>query len=594
MGKNDEIATPMGARIAQRIADTVVRSIVDTRGRLAPEAKSLGMQIFTEATNHVSDEVRGAMGPIFRTLADDPSTDSAIRPLLSHLGRTQGQAFGWIGGMATGAAMGSGIMDLLQNYLSEPIGAIIAQNPRSHLSPEQVSVALARGHQTPLDLYLEAASKGVNRDRLEVLRDLNRSAPAHTDIIALYNRGRMTVEEARLALRDAGLAPDYIDSILSLGRVYLTPEQVAAGWARNVVTTDDVHATAGKWGVRPADADVLMELAGEPPPLDALISAWRRGIITEEQVDRAIVQGPIRNEWIPTVKALQLQPLPPEQAASAVTQGHMTLQQGQAAAALYGISAQDFGIIVDNSGLPPGIDFAAEALARGLITEQQWEEMFLESRIKNKHIPVMKAMLTKLIPAETVRMMYRLGAYPLDAAQKTLMGHGYSEVDARAQLALEDIRKTEGTKDLTRAQIMDLYEEEIVAREEAQGMLSSLGFDATEVEWLLSISDIGKIRKYVNALVTRVHNGYIAGNTSSEEASTLLTEAGVGSGARDNYLRLWALERDALAANLTTSQIQQALKRGLLTDTEALERFVRRGYSEADAQVLVTLAYPAR
>lgn len=593
MAAGDGQATPMGARLAQRIADSVVRSIVDTRGRLAPQMQSIGMQIFTEATNHVSDEVRGAVGPIYRTLADSPKTDGAIKPLLHHLGRTQGQAFGWIGGMAAGAAMGAGITDLLSNYLSEPIGALIAENPRFHLSPEQAASAIARGHAGPIDLLHEAATKGLNADRMEVLTALSRSSLAHLDIIALLNRGHFTRQEAWMALQDAGLAPQYIDNLLSLARVYLTPEQAAAGWARNAVDEETLYGTAQKWGISRADAGVLMELAGEPPPLDAIITAWRRGIIDESQVDRAIVQGPIRNEWIPTVKSLQFSPLPPEQAASAVTQGHLTQEQGAAAAALYGITAEDFAIIVDNSGLPPGIEFAAEAFSRGFITDQQWEEMFLESRIKNKHIPVMRAMRRKLIPAETVRMAYRLGTYPRQQALETLMGHGYSEVDANALLTLEDVRQNEGTKELTRAQVVDLYGEEIISRDEAQQMLATIGFGTTEVEWMLSLADIGIVRRFVNALVTRVHNAYLAGNIGDDEVMTMLTEAGVGSHARDNYLALWALEREALASNLTTAQIQAAMKRGLLSDSDAAARFERRGYSPADAAILVALARPA-
>lgn len=593
MAENQPLGSAMGARIADRLTDAVIRATVDTRQKLGGHAKSIGMQVFTEATNHVSDEIRAAFGDTWAALARDPQTDPAVAPLLHHLGHSRGQAFAVIGGAALGAAMGAGIMDLLNNWLAEPITTLIAQNPRSKLSAEQSAHLAARNIPVAIDLRHEAAGKGVNSDRFNALVALAQSAPPVEHVLQLLNRGRITDAEAIAMFADLSVRPDYWDHLLSLRRNFLSPEQSAAGWARNVQTADDVRAAAARFGVGPADADVLMELAGEPPPLEAVIQAWRRDIITEADVDRAIVQGPIRTEWIPVVKALQEQPLPPMEAASAVTQGHMTLEEGQAKARLSGINAEDFQTIVETAGLPPGIEFAAEAFNRGLLTEEQWTAMFLESRIKNRYIPLMAAMRQRIIPAETVRLMYRNNVYPFDAALATLLAHGFTDVDARAQLALEDIRRTEGTRELTRAQIVQLFDNDIVTLEQAQQMLSDLGYGPNEVEWMLSLAEVSKVSRFVTALVTRIRSGFIAGNVTADEAASLMADAGIAASARDAALQLWTLELEALAANLTTAQIQAAVRRNLLTSGEAHDRFVRRGYSARDADVLVALATPA-
>lgn len=592
-GEVNPARSTMGGRLADRLADTVIRALVDTKGRLSPDAQRLALSVFTDATNHISDEVRAAGGGIFRALSNSPDTDPAIKPLLNHLGNTRGQAYGWIGGAALGAAMGGGLMDLLQNYLSEPIGALIAGNPRAHLSAEQAAALAAHNIPAGIDIPYEASTRGINRDRFDALVRLSQQGLSPDAILQLFNRGQLSNGAEHTALARIGFDPDYRDLMLSLARNYLSPEQAAAAWARNARTVDEVRQTARKYGLDAHEADALMELAGEPPPLDAVISAWRRGIMTEADVDRAIIQGPIRNEWIPAVKALQFQPLPPEQAAISVTQGHMTFDEAFGKAALSGITEDDFRTIVDNAGLPPGIDFAAEAYARGFITIEQWRAIFLESRIKNKHIPVMEQMLVKLPPADTARLAYRLGTMTQEQALTILRGHGFSDLDSRSLLALEDARKHESSKDLTRAQIISLYEDEIIPREQAEAMLTAIGYDAQEVSWQIGLADISKVRRFVNALVTKVHNAFLSANIDAEQAAELLTQAGVGTQARDNYLTLWTLEQDALSANLTTAQIQAALKRNLLTDAEAIDRFERRGYRPADAQILVKLARPA-
>jgi hypothetical protein len=593
MSTNAPIGSAVGARIADRVTDAIIRATVDTRLKLGGHAKSIGMQVFTEATNHVSDEVRAAFGDTWATLAEDPDTDPAIVPLLHHLGHSRGQAFAIIGGAALGAAMGAGLMDLLNNWLSEPITTLIAQNPRSKLSAEQSAHLAARNIPVAIDLKHEAAGKGVNEDRFNALVAMSQSAPPVEHVLQMLNRDQISEAEAIAMLADLSIRPRYWDDVIKLRRNFLSPEQSAAGWARNVQSPDDVRAAAARFGVGPADANVLMELAGEPPPLEAVISAWRRGILSEADVDRAIIQGPIRNEWIPAVKALQEQPLPPMEAAAAVTQGHLTLAEGQAKARLSGINSEDFQVIVETSGLPPGLDFAAEAFNRELITDAEYVAMFLESRIKNRYVPLMQAMRVKLIPAETVRLAYRNNTYPFDAALKTLRGHGYSDVDARAMLALEDARRTEGTRELTRAQIVQLFDNDIVTLEQAQQMLSDLGYGNTEVEWMLSLAEVSKVSRFVTALVTRTRSAFLAGNIDATQAAELMAEAGIAAGARDGAITLWTLELEALAANLTTAQIQAAVRRNLLTSAEAHERFVRRGYSERDADVLVALATPA-
>jgi len=592
-GNDNPARSTFGGKLADRLADATIRAIIDTRGRLAPDVHKMAVDVFTTATNHISDEVRSAGGQIFRQLARDPKLDDNLRPLLTHLGGTRGQAYGWIGGAIFGTAAGAGLMDVFTNWMSEPIGAMIAQNPRFYLSPEQVAQLRARGITPGFDAYYESAAKGLNADRQDALMRLAQNGLPPDAILQLLNRGHLDKNSAYTALRRIGMDPDYIDLQIDLAQQFLTPEQSAAGWARNSRTKEQVYDNAKLWGLSQAAADVLMDLAGEPPPLDAVISAWRRGIMTEGDVDRAIIQGPIRNEWIPAVKALQFQALPPEQAAISVTQGHLAFEDAMAKAALSGITEEDFRIIVDNAGLPPGIEFAAEAVARGVIDLPTWRSMFLESRIKNKWIPVMEAMLTTPIPADTARMAYRLGAYPAEALIATLKAHRFSDVDARAMVALEDARKHESSKDLTRAQLISLYEDEIIPREQLEQMLTSIGYDHQEVTWQVGLADINKVRKFVNALVTKVHNGFLAANIDQDEAMQLLTDAGVGTQARDQYMTLWQLEQDALSANLTTAQIQAAIKRGYLTDAEAADRFERRGYRPADAQILVKLAHPA-
>lgn len=585
----NSVTTP-GGSIGARLARLVSDSIIHTRAATGPTVARVGQQIFTDATNHVSDEVRGVMGGIFRQVATAETTTPELKALFTALGTQRGQAWAWIGGTATGAAMGGGLMNLLTNELNAVILPIIASNPHGVLSPSDAARARSRGITAPPEWNDEARKGGIDQNRFNALVTMNHTYPSLAEILDMLNRGAIGRDTAIGLMHLNGYRDSEIGDLLALREFVLSPQDLAAMWNRDIVSDSEGAKLAARSGVNAEDFRRMTLLGGEPPDLTSIILAWRRGIITEADVDRAIVQGPIRKEWIPVVKGLQEEPLSPQEAAAAVTQGHLTPAQGQAKAALSGINAEDFKTIVANSGRPPGIDFASEAFNRHLIDDATWTRMFLESAIKNEYIPVMKAMRTNPIPAETVRMMYRLGVYPRDAAVSTLMGHGFTQVDADAMIALEDVRKTEGTKDLSSTQVINLYVDELVSRETAAEMLRSVGYDDQETEWRIAMAEVDKMRRYVNAVISKVRAAYVNSRIPVNEAVSLLDQAGVSARQRDALIDLWDLERDTVSATLTTAQIQAALRKGYLTSAAAYERLLGRGYAPADAGILVRLA----
>lgn len=587
--QSNEVATP-GGRIGARLAKLISDAMVHTNSQLGRTKSDVAHEVLTTFTNHVSDEVRSAMGPLFHKMANDPQTAEEIKPLLTHLATERGQAWGWIAGSATGAALGGGLLDLITNYLNPIVKPLIAAAPAATLDAQAAAIATQRGFVGLEQGRREAAYSGLDQDRFETLVQLAERPPTPAEVMELLRRGQIQHTTAVAHLRRNGFTIGDAGMFLTMREGPLSAEAMAAAWARSLAEPEDVYRAAEISGYNRPDADRLMGLAGEPPNMEALITAWRRGIITEADVDRGIIQGPTRNEWIPTLKALQHLPLSPEEAASAVTQGHLSAAEGFAKAKLSGVTQEDFDVIVENSGLPPGIEFAAEAFNRGLITDKQWEELFLASRIKNKYIPLMRAMRTNAIPTETVRMMYRLGVYPRDAAKKVLLGHGYTDVDAEAQLALEDNRRTEVTKDLTRTQILALFSDGIIPRSEAETMLSGMGFDEQEVAWQVELVEMDKLRRFVNATVTRIRSAYVGGHFDESQAADLLDQTGMALEERDRVIALWDLERETVTASLTVAQVTSAVKKGILTFDEGMRRLVGRGYNEGDATILFRLA----
>jgi hypothetical protein len=577
---------PTGS-LGDSIIGRVVRATTEAKNRAIPINRRVAETAFASITNHVSDEVRSVMGPIFREAAEHPDTPDEAKPLLRALADKRGQAWAWIGGTATGAALGGGLMNLLTNFMNPAILPLIAARPNGILSPSDAAEGEARSIAYSRPWAREAAYSGIDGERFAALVAMHRQSLTPEQMLTLLNRGRIAESTATALLRSQGYRPDVTDEILSLRSADLSPEILAQMWNRNIVSRDEGRTLARRSGVSARDFDRLTELGSEPPATQELLLAWRRGVIDEDDVDRALIQGPLRKEWIDVVKQLQWEPLSPNEAADSVNQGHM----GEAAAArearLSGVRPEHFKLMIENAGLPPGLEFAEEAFNRGFLTDDQWESMFKESRIKNRYIPLMRKMRTRLVPQETVRMLYREGVYSLDEAMAGLRAHGFSTRDASALLELEVARRTEGTRDLTRAQILDLFVEDMVEQPEAVAMLRGQGYSEEEANWQVGIARIDKMRRFVSTALTRIRGAYVGGHIDEGDAVSRMNELELPSAQIDRLLSIWDIERDTVVAQLTPTQIITAAKKSVIGWDEAYQRLIRRGYDPADAAILV-------
>lgn len=585
----NHVTTP-GGRIGDRIARLVADSVVHTRQRMQKTQSDVAKEVFTDVTNHVSDEVRGAMGHLFRTMASDPNAPDEIRPLLHHLGNSRGQAWAWIGGLSASAALGGGLMDLITNYLNPVIKPMIALAPAGNLSADTAARMAAhnigQGADDPV-LIREAAYNGIDEDRFNQLVELAKTFPAASEILDMINRGIIDRQVGIQALKRQGLEHGWADALTQLADAETTLPEISALWNRSVIDSAEATRLGKRVGYNATQIQRALELGGDPLPPQDLGEAYRRGFIDRDRFNRGIVQGPLRNEWFDVLERLQFRRMSPQEAAEAVNQGHLAEGEGRRIAHEHGLDPEDFSTIIATAGTPPGLEFATEAYNRGLLSDADWEVMFKESRIKNRYIPLMRAMRTRLVPTETIRLMYREGVVNRGEALESLKGHGFTPAWANAQLDLEDARKTEGTKELSRAQVIDLYDEDLIDKTQAATMLQSLGYDQAETNWQLELAEVNKMRRFINLAIGRIRTAYISNRIDAAEAAGFLDQIGISPVKRENLFAVWDVERETIETPLTTAQIHWAMKNGHLSAQQAYDRFLGRGYAPEDAAILV-------
>lgn len=582
----------LGGTLGARIAGLLGSAVVNTRQKMAPHQAGIAQKVLADFTNHVSDEVQSVMGPLWRTIAENPETPEEIRPLMHALGNMRGQAWAWIGGTASGAALGAGLIDLLNNLLAPAILPLIAADPNAALSPQDAAAAQIRGFGWTgerYDLEWDAQAGGIDRKRWRVMQELSRARPTPDDIRSMLNRKLIDFETAKHHMKSLGYDDTVALKLLNFREVHLTPEVMSDMVNRDIISVEEAGALAATFGVSKADFDRMVLLGGEPLSVQLLGEAYRRGFISKERYEQGIIQGPIRKEWFPTLEKLQFARMSTVDAADAVNQGHLTLEEGKRIAYENGLVPEDFAVIIEGAGQPPGIDFATEAFNRGFISDAEFRTMFLESRIKNRYLPLLQQMRTRLIPQETARLLFRNGVYTEAQALATLHAHGFSPADAAALLALEQTRSDDNTRELTRSQIVDMYEERMFTADEAVSMLTGMGYSADDAQSMIELADLQRLRKFINNAVSKVHSAYVTGKIDEIEASSALDSLGIPNQSRDDYMALWDIERTTISKTLTASQIRQAYGKELITLDNALSRLTAQGYDMEDAQLFLQL-----
>jgi hypothetical protein len=180
-------------------------------------------------------------------------------------------------------------------------------------------------------------------------------------------------------------------------------------------------------------------------------------------------------------------------------------------------------------------------------------------------------------------------ALSLPEAQTILTDLGYTDTVAAALIKSGTSTKTAANKALAIGQVTALYEDRAISEADAAKMLAALGYGPTEVAWVLRLADLRVEHAYLQAAVGHVRAAVVARHITPTEASGQLDQLGTPADQRDQLINLWGLEVAATVRVLTPAQILKANKLNVFSDQEALDRLTAEGYSQRDAETLITI-----
>ena len=373
----------------------------------------------------------------------------------------------------------------------------------------------------------------------------------------------------------------------------LPPAVIADMIERDILTTDggglDPYAEAAKSGVDKERLDLMTLDTGEPYGVMEALALLRRGDIDEAEFIKVLYYSRVRNDFLGDVLKLQQNYMSPADAVEIALKGI----QSEATAKEYFMKAggyeSNWTDLLAAAGNPSGVVNAVNQYYHGVIDYATVKSVILHSRINPIFEPLALNEHYKWLTATQIHQALKAGSITPEVATGWLIEDGYDQVQAAAFAGSATTTPVEGSKHLNVSMIEELYAQQMLNQPSALSALEQLGYSATDAAYILAVQD-AKVQVSASKLaVARIRSLFLAGHITSAQANTELNSLKVPNEARATYLNIWGIEAGSDAKRLSESQVGAAMRKGIITESTAIVKWMAMGFSQEDADTLVAL-----
>jgi hypothetical protein len=180
-----------------------------------------------------------------------------------------------------------------------------------------------------------------------------------------------------------------------------------------------------------------------------------------------------------------------------------------------------------------------EMLHRGLISTGDLETLLRISDYPKFWREKLRDISFNVYTRVDVRRLLQAGMLSEAEAFKAYKEQGYDDEKARklTDFALAGITTDE--KDLTKSDVLNLYEEGLTDRDSTAGNLVKMGYDAQEADEILKLSDIAIAKAMRTDLINYTKEKFLAKRIDEGGARSELSQIGLKSQSVDRYIFNW-------------------------------------------------------
>jgi hypothetical protein len=398
---------------------------------------------------------------------------------------------------------GSLLSALLQPTLTDITEHMQTLNPFVPLTPEEAATAVNRGFSTKDSGVNEARKSGVNSDRFQKLVDLAGVAPGADELAEALRRGIIPEDSGDAegtgfiqGIRQGNLANKWAKVVKKLAVKWPSPGDALNAYLEGQIDEAEAKELYHKFGGDLQFFDMLYNTEGSAPTPSEAAEMANRGIIPWDgrgagatSFEQAFLEGPWRNKWLgPFKKAAQYYP-PPRTITAMVREGSLTDEQGL-----------------------------------NYLKKQGLNDELAHAYLKGAHESSNKD--TKDLARTTIMQMYSDGLIDDSQVISTLTGMGYSQSDAKYLLSIQQLKRTEQAINSAIAKIHSLYIGYKINSTDAVNALNKLRIPDSQVSNLVNLWTVEREQNTRDLTQAQIVDAWFDNIISQNEAETKLNQIG--------------------------------------------------------------------
>jgi hypothetical protein len=512
--------------------------------------------------------------------------------------RVLGNVLGFAAGTAAASAFTPAFRDITAE-LERQLGLT------RRLSPAELAELVVYGVRTEGDAADEAKDWGVNPSRFSELVKITGNPPGPQELAELWNRGLISERDFEHGVRTGRIRTEWIDPLKGFRDRLLSPAELAEAAVRDQAGDVNVDHEARAAGLTPARFELLQKVAGNAPPVGQLIELLQRGKLSEGEVRTALTDHGVRPQYLDAVLDLRHYLLPPSDVIRLAVHEVYTprlrdkyrldeelpdelVSRGRK----LGISPADAADLWAGHWQPPSAEQGFAMFHRGVITEGDVADLL---RVHD-YVPYWRDKLIELsyrVPGRIdLRRLYRFGKIDRAGLVAGYVRLGYSPADATLLAQAAQAEKMGAERDLTKAEIVGLYESAAMTRDQARDQLDAMGYDEHEAAQILDLADARKTRARRDVVTSTVRSRYLDRELTASDARARLAAVGLPDDEITFRLDLWAFELQASPHHITEAQMRAAWGKGVVDEARYRRHLAQLGVPDDEADIMVATYAP--
>lgn len=262
---------------------------------------------------------------------------------------------------------------------------------------------------------------------------------------------------------------------------------------------------------------------------------------------------------------------------------------------------EQFHMLVDAAGDSAGVEKATELAAHGVLSSGELTQIVAMSRLNPRFYyltepqddanGVPQAYLAPLnrkwLPPYEIKEAVAANPALAPQALEWMLEQGYPEDQAKAFAASLVTTATATAKTETETMVLAELQAGMITQADATTALQNLGYTTASIPFLLDYAQAKAVNSARNAAISRIRTGYLAGVTTTAEATAAMTQAGVPSATITSMLAEWTAEASVPHTALSAAEIGWFLEHGVMDTATATTYWKLRGYTAADVNYLI-------